>query len=58
MVRANAGESLAALASRSGNVWQIEQAALANGVEAGATLAAGQRIKLAIERPYVARKKE
>lgn len=58
VVRANAGESLAALAGRSGNVWRIEQVALANGIEPGATLAAGQRIKLAVERPYAARKKE
>jgi predicted Zn-dependent protease len=55
---ARGGESLAALAARSGNVWRIEQLALANGVDAGAKLAAGQRIKLAVERPYVAKQKE
>jgi predicted Zn-dependent protease len=55
---ARGGESLAALAARSGNVWRIEQVALANGVETGAKLAAGQRIKLAVERPYVAKQKE
>lgn len=55
---ARAGESLAALAERSGNVWRIEQVALANGLEPGAKLAAGQRIKLAVERPYVAKPKE
>jgi predicted Zn-dependent protease len=58
VVRASAGESLAALAGRSGNVWPMEMAALANGVEANTPLAAGQRIKLAVERPYVAMKKE
>jgi predicted Zn-dependent protease len=56
VVRANGGETLAALAQRSGNVWRIEQVALANGVEANARLAAGQRIKLAVERPYRGRR--
>jgi predicted Zn-dependent protease len=58
VARAAGGESLAAFAQRSGNVWKLEQVAIANGVEAGAPLAAGQRIKLAIERPYAAGKKE
>jgi predicted Zn-dependent protease len=52
VVRASGGETLAALAERSGNVWRIEQVALANGLEPSAKLAAGQRIKLAVERPY------
>jgi predicted Zn-dependent protease len=52
VVRASGGETLAALAQRSGNVWRIEQVALANGLEPNAKLAAGQRIKLAVERPY------
>jgi predicted Zn-dependent protease len=56
VVRARGGESLAALSGRSGNVWRIEQVALANGLEPGAAPAAGQRMKLAIERPYVAKK--
>jgi predicted Zn-dependent protease len=56
VVRARGGESLAALAERSGNVWRIEQVALANSLEPGAAPAAGQLIKLAIERPYVGRK--
>ena len=58
VARAAGGESLAALAERSGNVWKLEQVAVANGVEARASLTAGQRIKLAVERPYVASRKE
>jgi predicted Zn-dependent protease len=56
VVRATGGETLGALAQRSGNVWRIEQVALANGVAAEARLAAGQRIKLAVERPYRGRR--
>jgi predicted Zn-dependent protease len=58
VVSARGGEALAALAERSGNVWKLEQVALANGIEANARLAAGQRIKLAVERPYVPAKME
>jgi predicted Zn-dependent protease len=56
IVSASAGESLEALARRGGNVWRLEQVALANGLEPGARLAAGQRVKIAVERPYRARK--
>ena len=56
IVSARAGESLEALGARGGNVWRLEQLALANGVEPGARLAAGQRIKLAVEKPYRGRK--
>jgi len=52
VVQAAGGESLAALAERSGNVWKLEKAALANGLEKGATLAPGQRVKIVVERPY------
>jgi predicted Zn-dependent protease len=58
VVRAAGGETLAALGERSGNVWRIEQVALANGVDANARLAAGRNVKLAIERPYRAANKE
>jgi hypothetical protein len=37
-------------------VWRLEQVALANGLEPGARLAAGQRVKIAVEKPYRARK--
>jgi predicted Zn-dependent protease len=55
IVTANAGESLAALARRGGNVWPLEQVALANGLEGEARLLAGQRVKVAVEVPYRAR---
>jgi predicted Zn-dependent protease len=57
VVRANGGETLAALAERAGNVWRVDQVALANGLEPGAKPAAGQHIKLAVERPYRAGRK-
>jgi len=52
IVTAKAGESLEAAARRGGNVWKSEQLALANGLEPGAGLAAGQRIKIVVEKPY------
>jgi predicted Zn-dependent protease len=58
VARAAGGETLAALAERAGNVWKLEQVALANGLDAEAKLAAGQRIKVAVERPYTPSKKE
>jgi predicted Zn-dependent protease len=56
VARASGGETLAALAQRSGNVWRMEQVALANGLGPEARLASGQRIKLAVERPYRGRR--
>jgi len=58
VVSPKGSDSLSGLASRSGNVWRLELVALANGLEANAGPAPGQRIKLAVERPYVARQKE
>jgi predicted Zn-dependent protease len=52
IVTANAGESLAALTRRGGNVWPLEEVALANGLEGETRLAAGQRVKIAVEVPY------
>jgi len=49
---AEAGESLEGIARRSGNVWSQDALALANGLEPGARLEAGQRIKLVVEGPY------
>jgi predicted Zn-dependent protease len=56
VVPARAGESLGALAERTGNVWRLEQVALANGAEPAAALAAGLHIKVVVERPYAAAK--
>ena len=52
VVQASAGESLATLAQRSGNVWKLDEVAIANGLEKGAAPAPGQRVKVVVERPY------
>lgn len=49
---ARAGESLSALGERTGNAWSVEETAVMNGLEAGARLDAGARVKIAVERPY------
>lgn len=46
-VRAREGESIAALSARSGNQWDLLYTAVANGLQADATLEEGQRIKIA-----------
>jgi predicted Zn-dependent protease len=55
VVVAQAGEGLADLGRRSGNRWNVDETAVANGVERGVRLAAGQALKIAVEVPYVAR---
>ncbi len=52
VVTARRGESLAALSRRTGNRWSLEQTAVANGLDAGATLASGTPVKVAVEVPY------
>jgi predicted Zn-dependent protease len=52
VVSARAGESLAGLARRSGNVWELPELAIANGLAANASLRAGQPIKIAREHPF------
>lgn len=52
IVAAKRGESLAALSQRTDNRWSIEETRLANDFDAGVTLAAGQRVKIAVERRY------
>lgn len=49
---ARRGESLGALGRRSGNTWDTSYTSLANGLEPGARLSAGQKIKIAVEEPY------
>jgi predicted Zn-dependent protease len=49
---AEAGESLEAFGRRVGNVWSPEETAVANGLAHGATLSAGQLLKVAITEPY------
>jgi len=52
VVEAREGESLAGLCERSGNAWSEAETAVANGLAAGAPLATGQRVKVAVEQPY------
>jgi predicted Zn-dependent protease len=49
---ARAGESLEEFGSRTGNAWSALETAVANGLEPGARLAAGQLLKVALEEPY------
>jgi predicted Zn-dependent protease len=52
IVTARAGETLDALARRTGSVWSKEEVAVANGLAAGTSLAAGQLIKITSAEPY------
>ncbi len=52
LVAARAGESLAALGARSGNVWSVSETAIANGLHESSALGAGQLVKIAVERPF------
>jgi predicted Zn-dependent protease len=52
LAQARQGETLARLGSRSGNVWSAEETAVANGVDVGASLAAGQLVKVAVPQRY------
>jgi predicted Zn-dependent protease len=51
VVRARSGETLRALSLRSGNVWSVEQTAVANALDPSAPLPAGLSVKIAVERP-------
>ena len=53
VVEARAGESLAALGRRAGNAWSVDQTAIANALPVSSSLAAGDVVKIAVERPYV-----
>jgi predicted Zn-dependent protease len=46
---ARRGESLTALGSRTGNRWSDAETAVANGIQAGAPLREGQKIKIAVQ---------
>jgi predicted Zn-dependent protease len=52
IARAREDESLAALAERKGTAWEPERVAVANALEAGATLDAGALVKVSITEPY------
>jgi predicted Zn-dependent protease len=53
LVEARAGETLAALAARSGTVWSAAMVAVANGLAPDARLAAGQLVKVPVAEPYL-----
>jgi len=52
LTTARDGERPAEFARRTGSAWSADEIAVANGLAAGARLAAGQQIKVAIPEPY------
>lgn len=52
LVKAHAGESIEALATRAHSAWKAEEVAVANGLISTAQLREGQVIKVAVEEPY------
>ena len=55
--RARDGESLEALAERTGSTWEPAQIAVANALEDGARLREGQLVKVAVPQPYAPRER-
>ncbi len=49
---ARSGETLAALSRRTGNTWALDKTAVANNLSQNDRLRAGQRVKIAVARPY------
>lgn len=56
LVKARAGETIDALATRSHSAWSTQEIAVANGLAAGAPLKDGQVIKVTIAEPYESKK--
>jgi predicted Zn-dependent protease len=52
VVRAGPGESLEALVERTGGSWGVDETAVANGLDAGEPLRAGQLLKLPVPQAY------
>jgi predicted Zn-dependent protease len=52
IVKAREGEDLAGLSDRSGNLWDLTVTALMNGISLEGPLEPGQRIKVAVSKPY------
>jgi predicted Zn-dependent protease len=52
VARARAGESLAALAQRTGAAWEPDYAAIVNGLPPDAPLPGGRLVKVALREPY------
>jgi len=55
-VKAHAGETIEALATRTNSAWKKEQIAVSNGLAVGDSLKEGQLIKVAIAEPYESKK--
>jgi predicted Zn-dependent protease len=55
LVKAQAGETLQALAARSRSAWKPEEIAVANGLKTSVSLEQGQLLKVAVTEPYAAR---
>ncbi|MEE9606517.1 MAG: M48 family metalloprotease [Myxococcota bacterium] len=56
VVPARGGETLAELAERTGNSWELKQLAAANGLSERSRLESGQLVKIAVSRVYRARR--
>jgi len=54
LAAAHAGESLADFSRRTGNDWDAQRTAIANGLFASTRLAEGQLLKIAVREPYAA----
>lgn len=52
LVAAQEGEDLAALSQRTGNEWNLQETAVANGIFANAKLDPGKLVKIALSNPY------
>jgi predicted Zn-dependent protease len=57
LVKAQAGETIEAVAVRAHSAWKPEQVAVANGLVVTAPLREGQVLKVAVEEPYETRGK-
>lgn len=53
LVRARAGETIAAFSARTGNVYDVHPTAIANGLSVDAVLAEGQLLKIGVREKYV-----
>jgi hypothetical protein len=56
-VKAQAGETVEALTTRSGSAWKADQVVVANGLKGPEALQEGQVIKIAVEEPYAGKRK-
>jgi predicted Zn-dependent protease len=57
LVKAQGGETVQALTTRSGSAWKASQVAVANGLQESDSLQEGQLIKIAVQEPYAGKQK-